>query len=447
MRGFHVDKLNYDPEDAAFDDPNAPLLPAEEERADHVLTNGARLYNDHGHPEYATPECATLVDLVTQDRAGERIVLDCARRRSKKLGQPIEIYKNNTDFHGSSYGCHESYLTSRARPFGELIFGLLPFLTTRIIYAGAGKLGIEPKGDSGLYQISQRADFMATEASVDTLNRRPIVNTRDEAHADPRKWRRLHVICGDANMSEYTTALKVGTTALVARLLEMEWSPSISIKEPVLAIKTISHDQSYKWITECTNGKTMSAVDIQRAYLEAACNAFSGLSADCDWTLREWGKTLDALEKDPMSLGDRLDWVAKKDLLTDFVESEGVSWDDEWLQSIDLAYSSIDPDSGLYYGLEQCGAMVRITDDAAIAKATEYAPAGTRAALRGELVRRFCDSIGGVSWGGVVLRDASESWFADLGESVETDNIPSVLADIQNAVDFKDLTNRLHVSQ
>ena len=439
MRGFHVDRLNYDPEDSAFDDPEAPPLAIEVERADHVLTNGGRLYNDHGHPEYSTPECETIYDIVAHDKAGERIVQACAERRSAETGRSVKIFKNNTDFHGSSYGCHESYLTTRSRPFGELVRGLLPFFVTRILFVGAGKLGIEPKGDRGHYQLSQRADFFTEEASVDTLHRRPIVNTRDEAHTDPRKWRRLHVISGDANMSEYATALKVGTAALVTKLLETQWSPSIQLKNPVAAIKSISRDQSWKWITETSDGKSISAVDVQRSYLDGACEKFSGTGPDIDWTLREWGKTLDLLQDDPLALGDRLDWVAKFELLRDFAEAEGLSWDDEQLQSIDLAYSDTDPEHGLYYALEESGAMVRIVGDQAITSALTVAPSDTRAALRGELVRRFSESIGGLSWGSVVLRTPKESWMADLGELVEADQIESALERIKNAQTMDDL--------
>jgi len=440
MRGFHVDRLNYDPDDAAFDDPHSKPLPTEVERADHVLINGARFYNDHGHPEYATPECATLRDLVAQDKAGERIALACARQRAAELGKQVSLFKNNTDFHGSSYGCHESYLTTRTRPFGELLFGLLPFFTTRVIYAGAGKLGVEPRGKRGTFQLSQRADFFTEEASVDTLHRRPIVNTRDEAHTDPRKWRRLHVICGDANMSEYATALKIGVTSLVVKLLETDWSPAIRLKDPVSAIKQISVDQSYKWNIERVDGKTIGAVDIQRIYLEAACERFAGFDADSEWTLREWNKTLDQLEQDPSKLIDRLDWAAKKDLLTEFVESEGLRWDDEQLQSIDLAYTDINPETSLFYALEDAGAMQRIVSEDDIVSAISRAPEGTRGAIRGALVRKFADAIGGVSWGGVVLRTETESWMADLGEYLDCDSVKVALGEIESAKDLTDLT-------
>jgi len=219
MRGFKVDHLNSNPTDAQYDRPGGPTMSMAEQRNDRVLVNGARLYNDHGHPEYATPECRRLRDLVAHDKAGERIVLAAAQalsatRRPASRGRPgedeerpfngeVSIYKNNTDFHGMSYGCHEGYLVPREVPFEALFRGVLPFFVTRQIFAGAGKVGVETSGpfaEQCQFQLSQRADFFTEEASVDTLHRRPIVNTRDEPHADPRKYRRFHVIVGDANM-------------------------------------------------------------------------------------------------------------------------------------------------------------------------------------------------------------------------------------------------------
>jgi len=439
MRGFHVDKLNYDPEDAQFDSPDQKPLPVEEERADRVLVNGARLYNDHGHPEYSTPECASLLDLIAHDKAGERIVLGSAAARMEQEGAGrVHIFKNNTDFHGSSYGTHENYLISRTTPFAQLLSGLLPFFATRIIFTGAGKLGIEPHGDKGLYQLSQRADFFTEDASVDTLHRRPLVNTRDEPHADPREWRRLHVICGDANMSEFATALKIGTTYLVTSLLELGWQPWVRLKSATEAIKRISRDQTYRWAVEAETG-AISAVDVQRVYLAAAKDQFTGRGFDTDWTLREWERTLDGLESDPFSLSDRLDWVAKRSLLADYVASEGIGWDDETLPSFDLAYSNIDPEEGLYYALEQAGEMVRLTDEETIRAATTQAPLNTRAALRGHLIEKFSDSIGSVGWNRVVLRTKDESWMVNLDDYLSPDSVAMGMAELKSARTVEDL--------
>ncbi|MGO8671160.1 MAG: proteasome accessory factor PafA2 family protein [Capsulimonadaceae bacterium] len=432
MRGFHVDRLSQDPDDAMFDVPTKKPLPIEEERADRVLANGARIYNDHGHPEYATPECATLRDLVTHDKAGERIVWDCARRRGEDAGS-IQIFKNNTDFHGSSYGTHENYLVSRAVPFDDLVSGLLPFFTTRILYAGAGKIGVEPRGDRGVYQLSQRADFFTEIASVDTLYRRPLINTRDEPHADAAEWRRLHVICGDANMSEFATALKVGTTYLVLSLLERGWRAPIRLKDPVGSIKKISRDPSYRWLIEVENRGSMPSVDVQRIYLEAAKEQLAGRGFDTDWTLRAWEDTLDTLENSPLTLCDRLDWVAKRGLLADYVESEGIDWSDESLASFDMAYTSVDPDEGLYYALEQAGEMVRLTDDASIAAAMIEPPEQTRAAIRGGIVSRFAGNVGVVGWNKLVLRQDQTSWVADLDDYLTPERVLPVSQALRSA--------------
>jgi len=443
MRGFHVDKLNVDPEDAKLDMPGQKPLPVEEERADRVLVNGARFYNDHGHPEYSTPECASLLDLVAHDKAGERIVLLAAQARMEQPGAGrVHIFKNNTDFHGASYGTHENYLIPRETPFAQLLSGLLPFFATRIIFVGAGKLGIEPNGNKGLYQLSQRADFFTEDASVDTLHRRPLVNTRDEPHADPRLWRRLHVICGDANMSEYATALKIGTLYLALSLLEQGWRPWVRLQKPTDAFKQISRDQTYKWVVEAETG-TMSAIDIQRVYLAAAKERLTGRGLDTDWTLREWQRTLDALESDPLALGDRLDWVAKRSLLADYVESEGVGWDDETLPSLDLAYSNIDPEEGLYYALEQAGEMVRLTTDQAIDDATTQAPPNTRAAIRGHLVDKFADFIGVLGWNKVVLRTEKESWMVDLDDYLTPESVAQALTEVRSAATLEDLISHL----
>lgn len=442
MRGYHVDRLSQDPQDAQFDRPGEKPLPVEEERADRVLANGARLYNDHGHPEYSTPECNSLFDLVTHDKAGERIVWACAQARMAQPGVgQVQIFKNNTDFHGSSYGTHENYLISRETPFAELLGGLLPFFATRTLYAGAGKMGVEPNGDRGMYQISQRADFFTEEASVDTLHRRPLVNTRDEPHADPRLWRRLHVICGDANMSEYATALKVGTTYLVTSLLETGWRPGLRLRNPVQAIKDVSRDPSYKWLVDVEGQGTTPAVDVQRVYLQAAQERLAGRGADTDWVLKEWEAILNGLERDPLALGDRLDWVAKRGLLADYVEAEGIGWDDESLPSFDLAYSSVDPDESLYYALEQAGETVRLTTDAAIEAAMAQAPPNTRAAIRGALVERFAEDIGVLGWNRVVLRTPTESWMADLDDYLTPESVAEAMGRVRDA---QSLTEFLH---
>ena len=285
-RGFRARELLQDTDESAYYeiDKNRPLS-FEEIKSDLVLSNGARFYNDHAHPEYSTPECTTLRQIVAQDKAGERILAECARRRNLKLppANEVRLYKNNTDFVGHSYGCHDNYLVSREIAWDRIVAGILPFLITRQIFAGAGKMGIEAEstsGKPGIFQISQRADFFSVLVSIDTMNRRPLINTRDEPHVDASRYRRLHVILGDSNMSEWATAMKIGTTALVLDLIERREAPQLEIAQPVDANKSISRDQTYDWIIELKDGRKISAIDVQRIYLKAAARVDDGMDED-----------------------------------------------------------------------------------------------------------------------------------------------------------------------
>src|SRR5215213_558805 len=292
-RGFRAAELLQDTDEAAYYelDKNRPLS-FEEIKSDLVLSNGARFYNDHAHPEYSTPECSTLREIVAQDQAGERILAECARRRNQHLkeGEEARLYKNNTDFIGHSYGCHDNYLMSRQVPWDRLVRDVVPFLVTRQIFAGAGKLGVEGEdqaGQPGVYQLAQRSDFFTVLCSIDTMNRRPIVNTRDEPHADPERYRRFHVIVGDSNMSQWATAMKIGTTALVLDLIERGLAPQLELADPIAATKQISRDPDYSWIIELKDGRKISALDVQRLYL-AAAKQHCEPDEDTIWTLREW---------------------------------------------------------------------------------------------------------------------------------------------------------------
>src|SRR5256885_8524323 len=302
-RGFRAPALLQDTDESAYYeiDRKRPLS-FEEIKSDLVLSNGARFYNDHAHPEYSTPECTTLRQIVAQEKAGERILAECARRRNQKLppGQEVRLYKNNTDFVGHSYGCHDNYLMSREIAWDAIVAGILPFLITRQIFAGAGKMGVEGEnawGEPGIFQISQRADFFSVLVSIDTMNRRPLVNTRDEPHADASKYRRFHVIVGDSNMSEWATAMKVGTTALVLELIESGKAPQLEIAQPIDAAKSISRDQNYDWIIELRDGRKISAIDVQRLYLSAAQKVEHN-DEERSWILREWESALNDLERE-----------------------------------------------------------------------------------------------------------------------------------------------------
>jgi proteasome accessory factor A len=420
-RGFRAAELHQDTDESAYYqiDRNRPLS-YEEIKSDLVLSNGARFYNDHAHPEYSTPECTTLRELVAHEKAGERILAECARRRNLKLppSQEVRLYKNNTDFSGHSYGCHDNYLMRRDVPWDRLVAGVLPFLVTRQIFAGAGKMGIEAEsatGPSGLFQISQRADFFSTLVSIDTMNKRPLVNTRDEPHADASLYRRFHIIIGDSNMSEWATALKVGTTALVLDLIERGEAPRIEIAQPIDATKSISRDQNYDWIIELSDGRKISAIDVQRLYLEAA-RRIAADDPETAWLLREWALVLDDLERDVALTRDRVDWVAKKYLLNAFREKEELSWTDPWLQALDLEYHNILLDQGLFYDLAQQGAMRSTVTEEEIQDAIFAPPETTRAYFRGRAVARFNDAITSIQWDEIAFADGGRSHVIALPE-------------------------------
>ncbi|MGH8092202.1 MAG: proteasome accessory factor PafA2 family protein [Chthoniobacterales bacterium] len=442
-RGFRAAELLQDADESAYFeiDRNRPLS-FEEIKSDLVLSNGARFYNDHAHPEYSTPECTTLRDLVAQDKAGERILAECARRRNLKLPreQAVRLYKNNTDFSGHSYGCHDNYLMRRDVPWDRIVAGVLPFLVTRQIFAGAGKMGIETEsagGQPGTYQISQRADFFSVLVSIDTMNRRPLVNTRDEPHADPRHYRRFHVILGDANMSEWATALKIGTTSLVLGLIERGLAPQIEIAQPVDATKSISRDQTYDWIIELTDGRKISAIDVQRLYLAAAGKSITNPGLEEEWLLREWEAVLNDLERDVMLGRDRIDWVAKKVLLATLRDEERLSWTDPWLQSIDLEYHNIVPEEGLYYELLRQGGMRQFIAEADIKQAIFAPPGDTRAYFRGRSVARFNSQIKSVQWDEMVFANGGASQRVQLTQPNDHPRLAALNRAAREAADYQ----------
>jgi len=407
MRGFHVPELRQDTDEAGYYAEDARReLSYVEIKSDLVLSNGARFYNDHAHPEYCTPECSTLDELVAQDRAGERILMACARELSTQRGQPVRLYKNNTDFRGHSYGCHENYLLPRSLSWSQLAQGVQAFLVTRQIFAGAGKFAIEEEDRfvGPNFQIAQRSDFFSELQSVDTMQRRPLVNTRDEPHANPRLYRRFHVIIGDANMSPFATRLKVGTTALVLEALARDprraW-PQLAY--PLAALRTISRDPQYHWEVERARGPASTALEVQREYL-AAVRDLCDLSAPGKTAIiAAWETILNDLAADPMRCRDRLDWVAKLALIREFQTSQNLAPDDPWLQSLDLEYHRLDLDEGLYYGLEQSGAMIGVPDEADVRRAMREPPATTRACVRGRCIGKFGSAVESAQWDHITL--------------------------------------------
>src|SRR4249920_1927857 len=378
--------------------------------ANVILSNGARLYVDHAHPEYSSPEVTTPRDAVLWDKAGERVMLEAVRRIARTPGlAPVNLYKNNTDNKGASYGTHENYLMRRETPFAAIVRHLTPFFVSRQVVVGAGRVGLGQDGREHGFQISQRADYFEVEVGLETTLKRPIINTRDEPHADPEKYRRLHVIIGDANLSEVSTYLKVGTTALVLAMIEDKFlGTDLSIEAPVAELRAISHDPTCRRLGTLKDGRKMTAVQLQAEYLELARkytedkygDDVDDITAD---VLDRWESVLNRLAEDPMQLSRELDWVAKLELLEGYRTRDGLDWDNPRLQLVDLQYADVRPDRGLYNRLAARGRMVRLTDDATVNRAIENPPEDTRAYFRGRCLRQYPESVAAASWDSVIF--------------------------------------------
>jgi len=372
-----------------------------------VLANGGRLYVDGAHPEYSTPECTNPREVVAYERAGERVAAECLRELARIRGSDkFVLYKNNTDGKGNSYGYHENYLLERSVPFDRVVRLLVPFFVTRQIYAGAGKVGAENHGHPAAYQLSQRADFFECLVDLNTMVKRPIINTRDEPHADPAKYRRFHVIIGDANMAELSTYLKLGTTSIVLDLLEAGIEvPGVDLDDPVRAIKEVSRDLDVKKTLKLTDGRVTTAIAVQRMYLKTAldfyaCHELNQVTKDI---LVRWEEVLEKLEQDPVSLVRDLDWVAKRQMIYSYMDRKGCDWKDPRVSLLDLQYHDVRPEKGLYYALERSNLIDRLLQDSDIAKAEHTPPTGTRAYFRGHCLKKFGHKIYGASWTSVLF--------------------------------------------
>jgi proteasome accessory factor A len=347
-------------------------------------------------------------DIVLWDKAGEQVMAEAARRAARIPGQPaIQLYKNNTDGKGASYGSHENYLMDRKTPFIDIIRGLVPFFVTRQVFAGAGRVGIGTEGRTQGFQLSQRADFFEVEVGLETTLKRPIINTRDEPHADADKYRRLHVIIGDANLAELSTYLKVGTTSLVLAMIEAQaLAPGLALEEPVQALQAVSHDPSLTHRIRLRDGRQMTAIEMQLLYLEQAEKFVQARGEDDEQTrdvLQRWAEVLDDLAVDPMRCADRLDWPAKLRLLEGYRSRDGLDWGDSRLHLVDLQYSDVRPDKGLYHRLVARGSMQRLLTHAEVARAMTAPPVDTRAFFRGECLRRYPAQVAAASWDSVVF--------------------------------------------
>jgi proteasome accessory factor A len=399
-RGFDMSREVADPSQLTDEDLGL---------ANVILTNGARLYVDHAHPEYSTPECTNPRDVVKWDKAGDQVALDAANFASSPGETDIVLYKNNTDNKGASYGAHENYLMKRSTPFQDIVRHLTPFFVSRQVVCGAGRVGIGQEGRKDGFQISQRADFFEVEVGLETTLKRPIINTRDEPHADPEKYRRLHVIIGDANLSEISTYLKVGTTALVLDMIENRFiKKDLSVSHSVASLRAVSHDPTLTHLLEREDGSTLTAVQLQWEYFHLASHYVAerqgnDVDAETAAVLARWESVLTRLERDPRECATELDWVAKLSLLESYRDRDGLDWDDAKLHLIDLQYADLRPEKGLYHRLVRLGRMQRLLDDATVTAAMHDPPEDTRAYFRGRCLDKYPDSIAAASWDSVIF--------------------------------------------
>ena len=398
-RGFDMSRAEADPSQLTDDDPGLANL---------ILTNGARLYVDHAHPEYSSPEVTNPRDAVLWDKAGERIMARAVELVAQVPGSmPVNLYKNNTDNKGASYGTHENYLMRRTTPFAEIVRHLIPFFVTRQVFTGAGRIGLGQDGRGKGFQLSQRADFFEVEVGLETTLKRPIINTRDEPHADPERFRRLHVIVGDANLAEVATYLKMGTTSLVLAMIEDDFlDVDLVLSAPVREMHAVSHDPGLRHLVTTVSGRRLTAVQVQLELLEQARKYVEQrIDPDPDTVdvLERWESVLVRLESDPSSLSRELDWVAKLSLMQGYIDRDGIDWGHPRLELVDLQYSDVRPEKGLAQRLQARGALERITTDAEVSRAVDTPPEDTRAWFRGECMRRYPDAIAAASWDSVIF--------------------------------------------
>ena len=447
LRGFRVDKLSFDPEDARFDEGQS-RGPDSEVRSDQILPNGARFYNDHGHPEYSTPECWSLDELVLHDLAGELVVRQAAEAFARETGLTVKLYKNNTDFHGASYGCHENYLVPRSVGFEALYAAVMPMLIARQVLCGAGKVGAE-QGAKCDFQLSQRADFLVEAVSLETLYRRSLFNTRDEPHADPSKWIRLHVICGDANMISSATRRKVGLVKLALALLRIGEAPEWRIPHPVEAFASVSKDASNEFRIQLGRNSWTTAAEVLESYFSAAEKTLEirpgteqdGIAGELGRVIVECRDLLEALGNCPEMFREKVDWAAKKWLLEQVREEESWGWSHPALRSYDLEYHNVDPADGLFFALADEGEVEgRPTSEQVEPRvARSFEP--TRARARGAAIARFGEDLQTACWRNLTFRTENGIEEVELPPDAaypeELENEPSVEGFIQKLRSLK----------
>jgi proteasome accessory factor A len=374
---------------------------SQEVRSDRILPNGARFYNDHGHPEYSTPECRSIFALAEHDYAGATEVLRSADALSQRTGREVRVYKNNTDFHGASYGTHENYLVPRVVGFERLFRDLLPMMVVRPILVGAGKVGSET-GPAATYQLCQRADFFVEPANAETLYRRPIFNTRDEPHADSSRWIRLHVICGDANMMPTVSARKVGLLKLAIHLCEAGTAPLWRIADPVRAIQKLSRDESHRFEIALEGSSWTTAAEVYESYFAAAERTLD-LDDEMRWTIDTSRTLLSDLHSNYDRFRQEVDWAAKRHILEQAIEANGSDWRDPSLRAYDLEYHNADAQASLHAALVAMEEAPATPDEARVAECLSEVGEPTRARARGIAVRRFQQHLVQANWRSLVF--------------------------------------------
>ena len=409
VRGFEIERALADPESWTDLDIGMPNL---------MLPNGARFYVDHAHPEYSGPEVTNPADAALWDIAGDRILEHAAKLASELTGNLITIYKNNTDGKGASYGTHENYQVERDVPFENFVKHLTPFFVTRNIWAGSGRVGLGQESRTAGFQMSQRADFFEARVGLETTVNRPIINTRDEPHADPNLFRRLHVIVGDANMSPTITFLKMGATAIVLSMIEESaLNLDIDLADPVLEMQAVSRDFEFKHSMRLTDGSQISAIVVQRRYL-AEAEAYAATKPADEMTaqvLNLWREILDALEHDRDSLVGTVDWVTKKSLLDSYRLRDDLSWQDSKLKAVDIQYSDVRSDKGLAYLLQRNADTDDFFEASEIQHAISNPPIDTRAYLRGMSVQLFGHDVVGSSWESLIFQISPDEPLRRIG--------------------------------
>ncbi len=398
-RGFDMSRADADPSQLTDEDQVIPNL---------VLPNGARFYVDHAHPEFSAPEVLNPLDITKWDLAGEQIMKIAVALDAKEFPEDkIRVFKNNVDNKGASYGTHENYQMNRSTDFSKIVAGLTPHFITRQIYCGAGRIGIGQESEKNGYQISQRADYIEAHVGLETTMKRPIINTRDEPHADPKISRRLHVIIGDANMSDFANILKVGSTALIISMIEDGFVDfeEVNLLNPVGVVKEISQDLDFKNRYENNQGKNFSAIDVQEWYLEKskAYLAQQGYDDNSRQVIDFWEQAISGLRNNREDLADRIDWIAKLYLIEKYHEKNGLSLEDDLIKSLDFKYSEITAEDGIAQVLKRNRLLKEFINPMEVQSAVSEPPEDTRAWFRGKSVSKFSKSIAAASWDSLIF--------------------------------------------